>query len=184
MTQNYDSELILFVVAELENVSIKRPFYASNMYRQFIPAEPPKRKQQGTEEPGGTKHKNPRPPANTSTLTQLPVEMLQIITTFLGGDLLRSLQESRNMMMTCKALAEQKDLWTAPATWTDLPKVVENSPKYWKDWINTSQVTALTLRRCQRRLDEERLYHGRDQVSVAQVADTPEFGSYDVDSSG
>ena len=127
----------MFLVAHVENVRINRPFYASNMYRQFIPAEPPKR----------IKTNN----ANTSTLTQLPMDMLRIITTFLGGDLLRSLQESRNMMMTCTDFAKRKNLWTAPATWTEqdhvetLLQVMAESPTRWKQWIDTSVVTALSL---------------------------------------
>ena len=107
------------------------------MYRQFIPAEPG--------------HKKPKTSANTIGLTQLPMDMLRIITTFLGGDLLRSLQESRNMMMTCTDFAKRKNLWTAPATWTEqdhvetLLQVMAESPTRWKQWIDTSVVTALSL---------------------------------------
>ena len=126
-------------MAEVENVSINRPFYASNMYRQFIPAEPG--------------HKKPKTSANnlirllTGNLTNHL--RLQIIVALLGGK-----AHIASLMASCKAFESDKKLtlWTAPATWTEqdhvetLLKVMAESDTRWKQWINTSEVTALTLR--------------------------------------
>jgi len=118
-----------------------RPFYAYNMYRQFIPAEP------GGEKTEPKKQKT----ADTGVsarFTKQPEEILRKISNILGGtaELLPSLRENRHLMTTCRALACQTNLWKAPATWTNLPKVVAEFPHHWEQWIDTSEVTALTLR--------------------------------------
>ena len=115
------------------------------MYRQFIPAEP-----------GGPSHKKTKINDANNLIRLLTGNLtnhvrLQIIVTLLGGE--ADFRDIASLMASCKAFESDKELtlWHAPTTWSfsdhgfqTLLKAMANSPR-WKQWIDTSEVTALSL---------------------------------------
>ena len=122
--------------------SYKETTLVDIMYHQFLPAE----------------MENPRKRQSTTSSTTL-LDLLTKKGDFSLGvrrsfiQLLGITNKSSIALLTCcqTMLTYEGTVWTAPATWScsdheqKLLKVMAESPTRWKQWIDTSVVTALSL---------------------------------------